>query len=169
VQCRVQSLDYSAGNPFTALLFNNPFGNKDRFTDDNGLQVYGNDVWIDNLTGLMYSTIPIAANNTWVDALTACEAFIDPLGNSDYHMFSTIIYGSLANFSPSSLIQDWIALIPTFNLNRYYWLSDYRVNLNSQNYAFRGNTQGATWTLYSATTTETIPYRVITQPIIPNP
>jgi|TARA_R110000787_G_scaffold44476_5_gene109200 hypothetical protein len=47
-------LDYSSIDPFRTLLYNNIFGNKDRFTDINGLQVYGDYYIIDNLTRLAY-------------------------------------------------------------------------------------------------------------------
>ena len=169
VSKQVQALDYSALTPFNTLLFNNPFGNKDRFTDENGAQIYGNNVWIDNLTGLRFSTIPIATNESWANALITTGAFTDPLGNSDYYIMPCSVYLSLCNFSPTSLIQDWVALVPTFNNVRYYWLADTRVDSSTRQYAFRGSTQGATLTFYSSTTTQVIPYSIIDQPITPNP
>tara|TARA_R110002020_G_scaffold17516_4_gene61435 strand:- start:3572 stop:4717 length:1146 start_codon:yes stop_codon:yes gene_type:complete len=55
---------------FYTLNHNNAFGNTDRFTDKNGLQVYGNGVFIDNLTGLMWSDNRYFLNVVFNDALT---------------------------------------------------------------------------------------------------
>jgi len=45
-------LDTTDAQPFFNLISNNAFGNKYRFTDINGLQVYGDNYIIDHLTGL---------------------------------------------------------------------------------------------------------------------
>jgi hypothetical protein len=45
------------------LIDDNTFGNKNRFTDENGLQVYGGDLTIDHLTGLMYKRTAMSNAN----------------------------------------------------------------------------------------------------------
>jgi hypothetical protein len=66
-------LDLASANPFITLLANNAFGTKDRFTDINGLQVYGDDYIIDHLTGLGWYNVMIN-NETWEDALDNANA-----------------------------------------------------------------------------------------------
>jgi hypothetical protein len=48
-------VSYAQLDTFTTLINNNAFGNKNRFTDENGLQVFGNAYAIDHLTGLGWS------------------------------------------------------------------------------------------------------------------
>jgi len=51
------ALDFNAVSPFTTLISNNAFGDKNRYTDVNGLQVYGDNYVIDHLTGLGWLNI----------------------------------------------------------------------------------------------------------------
>jgi hypothetical protein len=60
----VQKPDYSSPDPYNTLLHNNAFGTKDRFTDLNGLQVYGDGIYVDHLTKRMYCSLANAAV-TW--------------------------------------------------------------------------------------------------------
>lgn len=50
-----QQLDKGAVSPFVTLLYNNAFGNKNRFTYIDGTQTYTTPVVIDHLTGLMWT------------------------------------------------------------------------------------------------------------------
>jgi len=62
-------LDTADATPFITLLNNNAYGNKNRFTDINGLQVYGDNLVIDHLTGLMWYTVHSSGSwNTAIDA-----------------------------------------------------------------------------------------------------
>lgn len=65
-------LDNNAVDPFITLLDNNQFGNKDRFTDEDGLQVYGNSYAIDHHTGLGWSTA-IGSNGNWSTVIAAAN------------------------------------------------------------------------------------------------
>lgn len=69
---------------FTVLKNNNFFGNTNRFTDENGLQVYGNNYIIDHLTGLGWSTSRGFAN--WDDLIDAANIYVDSLGHNDYRI-----------------------------------------------------------------------------------
>ena len=51
------ALDFNAVSPFTTLISNNAFGDKNRYTDVDGLQVYGDNYVIDHLTGLGWLNI----------------------------------------------------------------------------------------------------------------
>jgi hypothetical protein len=53
------------------LVYDNVFGNKNRFTDENGLQVYGGDLTIDHLTGLMYKRTQMPNGNHAARCLNA--------------------------------------------------------------------------------------------------
>jgi len=65
-------LDNADATPFITLLNNNAYGNKNRFTDENGLQVYGSGLKIDHLTGLMWYTVH--ASGKWNQAIDAAAA-----------------------------------------------------------------------------------------------
>lgn len=82
-----QELDYNAVSPSITLLFNNAFGTKDRFTDENGLQVYGNDYFIDHLTGRGYSYAAFGTNANWNTCVDDAFAFSDAL-YSDYRILN---------------------------------------------------------------------------------
>ncbi len=51
------------------LVDNNAFGNKDRFTDINGLQVYSDNYFIDHWSGLGYTNLVHDSKN-WEDGIT---------------------------------------------------------------------------------------------------
>jgi len=77
-------LDTTALDPFRTLLNNNAFGNKNRFTDENGLQVYGNNYAIDHLTNIgWYLTVQSAV--TWNNAIDNSVAFT-VLGYTDFYL-----------------------------------------------------------------------------------
>jgi hypothetical protein len=91
----IQELDPLAGaDYFFRLKYDNPFGNKFRLTDDQGVPAplgrfdfpVTNDVpnsvgatpayFIDNLTGLGFVTNPIASLKNWNDSIDAVNSFI---------------------------------------------------------------------------------------------
>lgn len=94
----IQSLDYSAANPIKTLLFNNIFGNKHRFTDNQGNDVYGNgavNIRYDHLTGVIYDATEFhndvrrafndAVNGPWAIAQSKSES-INTLTYSDWYV-----------------------------------------------------------------------------------
>lgn len=70
----LQRLDDSNSQMFSTLIYNNDFGNKNRFTDENGLQDYGNGIVIDHLTGIMWSLSDNGTAETWFNSLTLAES-----------------------------------------------------------------------------------------------
>jgi len=78
-------LDTAHATPFLMLVPDNAFGNKFRFTDENGLQVYGNDYVVDNLTGLGWKKTNLGVA-LWAAHIAAARAYTDPLSNSDYRV-----------------------------------------------------------------------------------
>ena len=89
------ALDTTHATPFTNLLDNNAFGNKDRFTDDAGGQTYTSVYVIDHLTGLGWVNV-LSANANWdasIDAANNATAF----GFSDWRLANTFELGSICN------------------------------------------------------------------------
>ena len=85
----IASLDYNAANPFDTLVSNNAFGNKNRFTDENGLQIYGNAYFIDHLFGIGWVNTYIGAftNESYNSGIPTAEAYTHPtLGYNDFHV-----------------------------------------------------------------------------------
>jgi hypothetical protein len=62
---------------------NNIFGNLERFTDENGLQVYGNDYIIDHYLGFGYSLFTPITSTDWDTGLIELQA-LTKLGFSDW-------------------------------------------------------------------------------------
>jgi len=74
---------------FTTLAQVNAFGNTNRFTDINGLQVYGDDYVIDHHTGLgiIRSSVLDQSVNTWEDAIDFALSATN-LGYSDWFVIN---------------------------------------------------------------------------------
>lgn len=66
----VQELDITEATPFDTLKYNNIFGTKERFTDINGLQTYGDGILVDHLYKRMYTHVSQDALN-WDDSIDA--------------------------------------------------------------------------------------------------
>ncbi len=66
----IAALDWSALEPFKTLLYDNEYGDKNRFTDDVGTQVYANDLVKDHFTGLMYYRL-LLTDDTWTNQMAA--------------------------------------------------------------------------------------------------
>lgn len=88
----------------------NIFGNTNRFTDRNGLQVYGDRIIMDHYTGLEWYSPSSALTGTWSAAITASIA-LNYGGNTDWRVpplgvLQTIIRtvtGQLLNYAPFSI------------------------------------------------------------------
>ena len=91
----IAQLDPAAVSPWSTLLNNNAFGNKNRFTDDAGGQTYSNDLVIDHLTGLMYYRVAGTAA-VHSAAVTAAEASTQG-GFSDWHLCPREVMVSIAD------------------------------------------------------------------------
>jgi len=179
VQVRTQILDFATDSTGNTLFYNNPFGNKDRWTDENGLQVYGNNVAIDNLTGIRWPHViddPNFSNNTklYSTLLSDAVAYTDPLGNSDYYVppFEIIMTLPIIDFNQST-IQYAAGLTPNGVSGNHYFISStsgpnfttwfYRVALrNRAQVAFdqKSFTEFRNFAVVCA---------ILPQPIIPNP
>lgn len=76
----VQSLDYAAATPMNTLINNNIFGNKTRFTNDSGVDVYGtnpsNTIIYDHLQGVIFDVVDFRNDNrrTLAAAWTLAQA-----------------------------------------------------------------------------------------------
>jgi len=128
----VAMIDMSASVPFLTLLNNNAFGNKERFTDELGTQVYANNYVIDHLTGLGWMTTVIA-EDVWENHLNNANAFeLTALGYSDFRLpsfgeWNTISFYDDANrttlsYDPFDIISnDTFALCTnTFDSGRFF-------------------------------------------------
>lgn len=129
VQTQTQDIDFATDSTGNTLLYNNPFGNTDRWTDENGLQVYGNDIAIDNLTGFRWRRNIADAtysmtSKTWATLLSDCNNYTDPLGNSDYFMPTLFEIMTLAVIDLNqSSIQYTSALTPNTVSGNHYFMS----------------------------------------------
>lgn len=110
----VQELDPTAGvEYFFRLKYNNPFGNKFRITDDQGVPAplgrydFPIDIttpnsvgatpgyFVDNLTGNGWTYQPVAAGKSWTDSLALCASVTVGVYN-DFRMPSAVELRSLA-------------------------------------------------------------------------
>jgi len=78
-------LDTTALDPHRTLVSDNTFGNTNRYTDINGLQVYGDNYIIDHLTGLGWYRVVSATGTTWDTAISNAYASTT-LGYSDWRI-----------------------------------------------------------------------------------
>lgn len=93
------ALDFNAVSPFTTLISNNAFGNKNRFTDINGLQVYGDNYVIDHLTGL--GIYRVVTNNTEIWGLMIDRAVASTQNSfTDWRMVNRNELASIQQLTP---------------------------------------------------------------------
>jgi hypothetical protein len=97
----MQMIDCTDATPFDTLVFDNHYGNKNRFTDTDGLQVYGDGIIIDHLTKRMYKQITNAAID-WQESVDLAEASTFG-GFSDWHLVTSSEIYSLWNNTNLSL------------------------------------------------------------------
>ena len=96
---------------FVKLIQFNTFGNKDRFTDDLGTQVYLSGVTIDHVTGLMWKlTVESATNFAQAQVNAAAKVFA---GHSDWRTATINESLSIADYSITTGGIDYAP----FNLN----------------------------------------------------
>lgn len=111
-------LDTTAVSPFTTLVNNNAFGNKNRFTDENGLQVFGNNVYIDHLSGLMYyDTWGVLGDKLWDDHIDAAIVFTH-LGFDDWRLINIQEMINVHQYNTNEVVTNLINFAPTFTGNR---------------------------------------------------
>ena len=179
VQLRTQILDFATDSTGNTLMYNNPFGNKDRWTDENGLQVYGNNVAIDNLSGIRW-VHDIADSNFDNDPklyntlLSDAVAYTDTLGNSDYYVPAYEIIMTLPIIDANqSTIQYTAGLTPNSVTGNHNFISSttppnystrfYKLALRNRAqlaFGIKANTDFRNYAVICA---------ILPQPIIPNP
>jgi hypothetical protein len=86
---------------FFTLADNNAFGNTNRFTDENGLQVFGNNYTIDHLTGLGIYTV-LQSNLPW-DTHIDNTPSKTTLGYTDFRMANINEINSLCYYEAATL------------------------------------------------------------------
>ena len=100
----IAALDLNAANPFTTLKENNVFGNKERFTDELGTQVYANEVIVCHLTGLMYlvrdaNTGSQFSEVNWATSVSNANSYVhNNLNYSDWRLTNNSEYLNLINY-----------------------------------------------------------------------
>jgi head-tail adaptor len=149
-------LDYTALDPFYTLKFNNAFGNKYRFTTDNGTPASDGKAdfilsdfstatetyyVIDHLTGLGYMQGKVGVTINWASAMAACNAYSNTYTGwraiSDGEINSvindnTFYYGSGNIFKRDVMIT---------TLETQMWLGNTDLIVSTNN-AFRFNNSG---------------------------
>lgn len=124
----IAALDFNAVTPFLTLVDNNAFGNKDRFTDVNGLQVYANNYAIDHLTGLGWFTLvfPLSSWNTAIDSANASVL----LGFSDWMIPNNKYMEYILNLELSNAM-DYTPFRTPPNMGVILWTSTTNISFNT--------------------------------------
>jgi len=139
----IQELDLSLSNYYYRLKNNNIFGNKLRFTDIDGTQVFSatgnkNLVFIYHLTGLMWTRTRIT-NGSWdnfIDTSLTHSVVVDSVTYDDWAAPSIEIFKQLF-MSNSRLIQDGSNVIFDMNLNGDNKTSTTVLSSTTQSYIIR--------------------------------
>jgi len=122
------------GVDFFTLDCNNSFGNTNRFTDINGLQVYGNDYLIDHLSKLGWKRTLQGAGNfalqlSNADALTFA-------GFNDWRVGNVKEYMTICNYAIRNLF-NWVPMnIPGVG-NQRLWTSNTRGTASTLGITYR--------------------------------
>lgn len=117
----VAELDHDAVSPFITLKENNAFGNTNRFTDINGLQVYADHYIIDHLTGLGWYSQDSATYNWGTIILRAYNA--TDLGYTDWRIPNMSELLSIRNLNPGSAPYAYAPLLTHFYQIGNFWSS----------------------------------------------
>jgi len=112
-------LDTTSARPDLTLIDNNSFGNKNRFTDINGLQVYGNDYVIDHLGGYGIYRVTQGTSNL-SDALNNTNSSTI-LGYTDWRVPTFKEFTSLQSMDAANSLG-----APLNFAANYYWSCTYR-------------------------------------------
>lgn len=94
---------------FTTLLNNNVFGNKNRFTDIHGLQLWTDNYLIDNYTGLGWY-ITLQSASSWFAAISAALAAsktVNGIVYDDWFMPNLAQQVSLFNYELLAVVLSW--------------------------------------------------------------
>jgi len=123
---------------FYTLKHDNEFGNRFRFTDELGAQVYANNYFIDNLTGLGWSNLEVINNDTWNNAIDSANN--SNLNNyNDWYIPNLNELNSLLNNSVSKgwVSKGWDYSPLNISSSRFYWTSTTsgRSSSSAMNYA----------------------------------
>lgn len=150
-------LDTTHATPFLMLVENNAFGNKNRFTDKDGLQVYADNYIIDHLTGLGYYPIEVIEPllYDWSSGITTSNSLVY-LGFSDYRMTNVNELDSIFNFDSASLLN-----YAPFNLNlaKYFYTSTTDETDTTRAIIIRTNTYGVTLNAKTSTNRQVLAVR----------
>lgn len=129
-------LDWTAANPFLTLESNNAFGNLNRFTDENGLQVYGNNYVIDHLTGYGIGIITPSLSN-WTSLFSVVSA-LTINGYSDYFVGNLNEVNSIMNLSQLDALNYSPLSLFGFAVGNDIWTGDTDPNTTTNAYTIQG-------------------------------
>tara|TARA_R110002020_G_scaffold83616_3_gene207800 strand:- start:828 stop:1967 length:1140 start_codon:yes stop_codon:yes gene_type:complete len=93
----VAELDYDAVAPHYTLKNNNSDGNLNRFTDENGLQVYSNSLIVDHLYNVMYWGVAMV-EDTQPNQIAAAQASTNG-GYSDWYLASMPLLQTIRDYT----------------------------------------------------------------------
>jgi len=113
-------LDTTDPSPFITLISNNAFGNKNRFTDELGTQIYSAGLVIDHLTGLMWRKSDVTDGGNWDDSIDNAHG-LSFGGYSDWRMSNINEFLSISDFSISNNLLDYAPF--NNNTNALYYTS----------------------------------------------
>ena len=103
------AIQFGRDTDFFTLSWTNPFGNNDRFTDINGLQVYGNDIIID------WSTFDFSTSE--VSAFFMTVRYSTPLYKTwDYYMINSPFTDE------AGVANDWVMINMKQGTELIYWV-----------------------------------------------
>ena len=106
-------LELGRDNSFSTLSWINPFGNNDRFTDMNGLQVYGNKVLIDWSSYSEADDVVDAFILSKDSNSTGTKNWVDWMAGIPYTTADTLVDGfTLANIRQIQILMDFDNVYP---------------------------------------------------------
>lgn len=100
----IAEYDLTDVNPFYTLKNNNAFGNTNVWTDENGLQVYGNNYAINHIYGLGFYLLQMSTN-LWDDVVTEVRA-LNVLGYTDFNLSSVAILQAIRDYQGTTNYTD---------------------------------------------------------------
>lgn len=128
-------LDWTAVNPFLTLVDNNAFGNKNRFTDDLGTQVYATPYIIDHLTGYGIGIITPSLSN-WTSVFSVVSA-LSINGFSDYFVGNLNEINSVMNLGQTDALNYSPLSLLGFAVGVDLWTGDTDLNTTTNAYTIQ--------------------------------
>lgn len=126
-------LDLSSVTPYLTLVDNNAFGNKNRFTDSLGTQLYADSYVIDHLSGKgLYFRLGFVGN--WNNCIDQAFNSVQN-GFNDWYCLDVNDFNSIANLE----LDRYLGLIPTYNPDPSVWLSNTRSGSTTNKYRYVRN------------------------------